>query len=67
VTYRRPPTSVLHDYHNLIEFSILPADPHIKVAGRLDDVRTAKEKIMEVLDTRVSSLSIFHPIRLRGA
>ncbi|XP_029155698.1 protein bicaudal C homolog 1-B isoform X2 [Nylanderia fulva] len=30
-------------------------DPHIKVAGRLDDVRTAKEKIMEVLDTRQSN------------
>ncbi|XP_036142440.1 protein bicaudal C homolog 1-B isoform X2 [Monomorium pharaonis] len=27
-------------------------DPHIKVAGRLDDVRSAKEKIMEILDTR---------------
>ncbi|GAB1866886.1 Protein bicaudal C like protein 1-B [Camponotus japonicus] len=30
-------------------------DPHIKVAGRLDDVRAAKEKIMEVLDTRQSN------------
>lgn len=30
-------------------------DPHIKVAGRPDDVRTAKEKIMEILDTRQSS------------
>ncbi|XP_017885283.1 protein bicaudal C homolog 1 isoform X2 [Ceratina calcarata] len=27
-------------------------DPHIKVAGRPDDVRAAKEKIMEILDTR---------------
>ncbi|XP_043463526.1 protein bicaudal C isoform X1 [Leptopilina heterotoma] len=27
-------------------------DPHIKVAGRLDDVRVAKEKIMQILDTR---------------
>ncbi|XP_076626288.1 protein bicaudal C isoform X4 [Colletes latitarsis] len=30
-------------------------DPHIKVAGRPDDVRTAKEKIMEILDTRQSN------------
>ncbi|KAG5329672.1 BIC1B protein, partial [Acromyrmex heyeri] len=30
-------------------------DPHIKVAGRLDDVRSAKEKIMEILDTRQSN------------
>lgn len=30
-------------------------DPHIKVAGRPDDVRAAKEKIMEVLDTRQSN------------
>ena len=30
-------------------------DPHIKVAGRLDDVRAAKEKIMQILDTRVSN------------
>ncbi|XP_033227977.1 protein bicaudal C isoform X2 [Belonocnema kinseyi] len=30
-------------------------DPHIKVAGRLDDVRAAKEKIMQILDTRQSN------------
>ncbi|KAL6439545.1 hypothetical protein ACFW04_003979 [Cataglyphis niger] len=30
-------------------------DPHIKVAGRLDDVRAAKERIMELLDTRQSN------------
>ena len=30
-------------------------DPHIKVAGRPDDVRAAKEKIMEILDTRQSN------------
>ncbi|XP_070171625.1 protein bicaudal C homolog 1-B isoform X2 [Polyergus mexicanus] len=30
-------------------------DPHIKVAGRVDDVRAAKEKIMELLDTRQSN------------
>lgn len=44
---------------SLIQFSgffFLFADPHIKVAGRLDDVRAAKEKIMEVLDTRVNFL-----------
>ncbi|XP_046831168.1 protein bicaudal C isoform X2 [Vespa crabro] len=31
-------------------------DPHIKVAGRPDDVRTAKEKIMEILDTRQNNI-----------
>lgn len=30
-------------------------DPHIKVAGRPDNVRLAKEKIMEILDTRQSN------------
>ncbi|XP_070520404.1 protein bicaudal C isoform X6 [Cardiocondyla obscurior] len=30
-------------------------DPHIKVAGRLNDVRSAKEKIMEILDTQQSN------------
>ncbi|KAG7197816.1 hypothetical protein KM043_001630 [Ampulex compressa] len=30
-------------------------DPHIKVAGRPDDVRAAKEKIMEILDTKQSN------------
>ncbi|XP_015596865.1 protein bicaudal C isoform X1 [Cephus cinctus] len=30
-------------------------DPHIKVAGRPDDVRTAKDKIMQILDTRQSN------------
>ncbi|XP_046753461.1 protein bicaudal C isoform X2 [Diprion similis] len=30
-------------------------DPHIKVAGRQDDVKAAKEKIMQVLDTRQSN------------
>ncbi|XP_025156044.1 protein bicaudal C homolog 1 isoform X4 [Harpegnathos saltator] len=34
-------------------------DPHIKVAGRLDDVRSAKEKIMEILDTRNLTPLIF--------
>ncbi|CAG4994704.1 unnamed protein product [Parnassius apollo] len=28
------------------------ADPHVRVAGRLDDVKLAREKIMQVLDTR---------------
>ncbi|XP_012278295.1 protein bicaudal C homolog 1 isoform X2 [Orussus abietinus] len=30
-------------------------DPHIKVAGRPDDVRAAKDKIMQILDTRESN------------
>lgn len=29
-------------------------DPHIKVVGRQEDVQAAKEKIMQILDTRVS-------------
>nr|XP_033321637.1 protein bicaudal C homolog 1 isoform X3 [Megalopta genalis] len=33
-------------------------DPHIKVAGRLDDVRAAKEKIMEILDTRSNRVTM---------
>ncbi|XP_076386979.1 protein bicaudal C isoform X2 [Megachile rotundata] len=33
-------------------------DPHIKVAGRPDDVRAAKEKIMEILDTRSNRVTM---------
>lgn len=29
-------------------------DPHVRVAGRPDDVKLAREKIMQLLDTRVS-------------
>lgn len=29
-------------------------DPHVKICGRPDDVKAAKERIMTVLDTRVS-------------
>lgn len=29
-------------------------DPHVRIAGRLEDVQTAKERVMTVLDTRVS-------------
>ncbi|KOB67560.1 Bicaudal C [Operophtera brumata] len=28
------------------------ADPHVRVAGRIDDVKQAREKIMQLLDTR---------------
>lgn len=34
---------------NLLVF----ADPHVRVAGRREEVKVAKERIMEVLDTRV--------------
>jgi hypothetical protein len=34
---------------NLLVF----ADPHVRVAGRRDGVKVAKERVMEVLDTRV--------------
>ncbi len=30
------------------------SDPHIKVSGKRDNVKEAKEKIMSVLDTKVS-------------
>lgn len=29
------------------------SDPHVRIAGRLDDVKLAREKIMQLLDTRV--------------
>ena len=35
-------------------FSLLVSvDPHVRVAGRRDGVKVAKERVMEVLDTRV--------------
>lgn len=33
------------------------SDPHIKVSGKRDNVKEAKEKIMSVLDTKVSMSS----------
>ncbi|XP_066595085.1 protein bicaudal C homolog 1-like isoform X2 [Prorops nasuta] len=33
-------------------------DPHIKVAGRSDDVRAAKEKIMQILDTQSNRVTM---------
>jgi len=32
------------------------SDPHIKVSGKRDNVKEAKEKIMSVLDTKVSQI-----------
>lgn len=32
-------------------------DPHIKVSGKKENVKEAKEKIMSVLDTKVRKLS----------
>ncbi|GBP80439.1 hypothetical protein EVAR_53280_1 [Eumeta japonica] len=33
------------------------ADPHVRVAGRPEDVRLARESIMQVLDTRMALIS----------
>lgn len=38
-------------------FTLCFADPHIKVSGKRDDVKEAKEKIMSVLDTKVSYIT----------
>jgi len=35
------------------------SDPHIKVSGKRDNVKEAKEKIMSVLDTKVSQIGWF--------
>lgn len=32
------------------------ADPHIKVCGRRENVREAKDRIMSVLDTKVNNI-----------
>lgn len=32
-------------------------DPHVRIAGRPDDVAAAKERIMTILDTRVRKQS----------
>jgi len=32
---------------------LVSVDPHVRVAGRRDGVKVAKERVMEVLDTRV--------------
>lgn len=37
----------------LVKVILLCIDPHVRVAGRPDDVRLAREKIMRLLDTRV--------------
>lgn len=34
-----------------------PADPHIKVCGKRENVREAKDRIMSVLDTKVQHAS----------
>ncbi|XP_028167373.1 protein bicaudal C homolog 1 [Ostrinia furnacalis] len=33
-------------------------DPHVRVAGRLDDVKLAREKIMQLLDTRSNRVTM---------
>jgi hypothetical protein len=40
-------------YSNLIFILLVFVDPHVRVAGRRDGVKVAKERVMEVLDTRV--------------
>lgn len=40
-------------YSNLIFNLLVSLDPHVRVAGRRDGVKVAKERVMEVLDTRV--------------
>jgi hypothetical protein len=42
---------------NLINFIIF-TDPHVRVAGRREEVKVAKDKVMEVLDTRVIILLV---------
>lgn len=37
-----------------------PADPHIKVCGKRENVREAKDRIMSVLDTKVQYASLSH-------
>jgi len=34
-----------------------PTDPHIKVCGKRDSVREARQRIMAVLDTKVSDFA----------
>ncbi|KAI8439165.1 hypothetical protein MSG28_013012 [Choristoneura fumiferana] len=34
------------------------ADPHVRVAGRVDDVKLAREKIMQLLDTRSNRVTM---------
>jgi hypothetical protein len=58
----RPYYTITNDRYRNSVFYLLFADPHIKVAGRLDDVRSAKEKIMEILDTRVSTYIVIYII-----
>lgn len=35
------------------------ADPHVRIAGRPEDVQAAKERIMTILNTKVSNPLIF--------
>lgn len=48
-----------HIEHVLSLFSLsLPTDPHIKVCGKRENVREAKDRIMSVLDTKVQYASL---------
>lgn len=51
----------MSDSSQRAETSVLPvaADPHIKVCGRRENVREAKDRIMSVLDTKVNNLLAF--------
>jgi hypothetical protein len=48
----------------LICNSFTLTDPHVRVAGRREDVKVAKDKVMEVLDTRVIIFPFFDCICL---
>jgi hypothetical protein len=42
---------------------VIFADPHVRVAGEPEGVRAARERVMAVLDTRVSrTLSFILPV-----
>lgn len=36
-----------------IDNSVFCADPHVRVIGRMENVKLARDKIMQLLDTKV--------------
>lgn len=53
IKYGRDVIILPHLYHRFI----VSADPHIKVSGDPENVKRAKDMIMAVLDTKVSSIT----------
>lgn len=45
--------------------TVFLTDPHIKVSGKRDNVKEAKEKIMSVLDTKVSMSGYIRVVFIR--